>query len=171
MIGSLIGAGVGAVGSIFGGIASSKAAKKQNRLLNQQKNANQAWYERNYNQDYTQRADVQAMINKTREFAKDRYKRAEAMQAVTGATDESVAMQKEAGNEMIADVNTDIASQASQFKQNVDNQKLMMDNQITMQQAAIAGQQAQSGANLMSNGLTAGAGAMQSLSDSYKKKQ
>lgn len=169
MIGSIIGAGVGALSSIAGGIASSKAAKKQQKLIGEQKQANKAWYNRNYNQDYTQRSDVQALLKKTRDYANERYKRAEASAAVTGATDESVAMEKAQANDTVSDTMTNIASQASQFKQNVDAQKLQMDNQLTQQQMGMAQQQAQSGANLISNGLTSASGILGSLSDANKK--
>ncbi|MEG0993806.1 MAG: hypothetical protein RSE51_08165 [Bacteroidales bacterium] len=169
MISTLIGAGMGAVGGIAGGIASARAANEQKKIIAKQKQNNQAWYDRNYNADYTQRADVQALLTKTKEYAKDRYKTAQASQAVTGATDESLAMDKAQANDVVSDTMTNVAAQASQFKQGVDAQKVAMDNNIFQQEAGMAMQKAQSGANLMSNSLTAAGGVFGSLSDANKK--
>lgn len=44
MLGSIIGAGVGAAASIFGGISASKAIKKMKANLEEQRKKNQNWY-------------------------------------------------------------------------------------------------------------------------------
>lgn len=46
----LIGSAIGAVGSIFGGIKASKAMKKAKRNVEAQRQKNQDWYDRRYNE-------------------------------------------------------------------------------------------------------------------------
>ena len=58
MIGSIIGAGMSAAGSIFGGIKAAKAMNQVRDNLEQRKSQNQAWFDKNYYQDATQRADA-----------------------------------------------------------------------------------------------------------------
>lgn len=98
MIGSLIGAGISAAGSIFGGIKASQAMKKVKANLKEQRQQNQDWYNRRYNEDATQRADAQAILAKTQESIRDRNKQAAAAQAVAAGTEESVAAAKAATN-------------------------------------------------------------------------
>lgn len=66
MLGSIIGAGVGAAASIFGGISASKAIKKMKANLEAQRKKNQDWYDQRYNEDATQRADAQRILTKQR---------------------------------------------------------------------------------------------------------
>ena len=101
MIGSLVGAGLSAVGSIFGGISASKAMKKVKKNLQQQKQANQDWYDRRYNEDATQRADAQRILTKTEESIRNRNRQAAGAQAVMGGTEESVAAAKAANNQAL----------------------------------------------------------------------
>ena len=72
MIGSLVGAGLSAVGGVFGGISASKAMKRVKNNLQQQKQANQDWYNRRYNEDATQRADAQRILAKTEDSIRNR---------------------------------------------------------------------------------------------------
>lgn len=102
MIGSLVGAGLSAVGSIFGGISASKAMKKVKKNLQAQKQANQDWYDRRYNEDATQRADAQRILTKTEESIRNRNQQAAGAQAVMGGTEESVAAAKAANNQALA---------------------------------------------------------------------
>ena len=49
----------------------------------------------------------------------ERYNRTQGSAAVTGATDESVAQQKAANNQVIADVTSNIAERADAYKEQV----------------------------------------------------
>ena len=70
----LIGSAIGAAGSIFGGIKASKAMKKAKRNVEAQRQKNQDWYDRRYNEDATQRADAQRILTQTEESIKQRNK-------------------------------------------------------------------------------------------------
>ena len=116
----LIGSAIGAVGSIFGGIKASKAMKKAKRNVEAQRQKNQDWYDRRYNEDATQRADAQRILTQTEESIKQRNKAAAGSAAVMGGTDESVAAAKEANNKALADATSQIAADAEARKDNIE---------------------------------------------------
>ncbi len=133
MIGSLIGAGIGAVGSIFGGMAASKAMRNVKSNLENQRQSNQDWYNRRYNEDATQRADAQAMITKTNEEFKARNKAAAGAQAVMGGTEESVAATKAANAQAMANATAQIAANADRRKDAIEQQYHSKDEALQQQ--------------------------------------
>ena len=130
MIGSLVGAGLSAVGSIFGGISASKAMKKVKKNLQAQKQANQDWYDRRYNEDATQRADAQRTLTKREESIKNRNRQAAGAQAVMGGTEESVAAAKAANNQALADATSQIAVNAEARKDQIEQTYQQKDAKI-----------------------------------------
>ena len=78
----LIGSAIGAAGSIFGGISASKAMKKIKSNVEAQRQKNQNWYDRRYNEDYTQRADAQRILTQTEESIKNRNRQAAVNNAI-----------------------------------------------------------------------------------------
>ena len=136
----LIGSAIGAAGSIFGGIKASKAMKKIKSNVEAQRQKNQNWYDRRYNEDYTQRADAQRILTQTEESIKNRNKQAAGIQAVMGGTDESVAATKEANSKALADATSQIAAQAEATYMQYDNAFVEQLNQLEKGKAeAIAG--------------------------------
>lgn len=119
LLGGIIG-GVASIGAgIASGIAGRKAAKRNERILNRAQDRAQDWYDQEYYSDFTQRSDAQAALNSARKILDDRYNRTQGSAAVTGATDESVAQQKAANNQVIADVTSNIAERADAYKEQV----------------------------------------------------
>lgn len=134
MIGSLVSAGLSAVGSIFGGISASKAMKKVKKNLQERKQENEAWYDRRYNEDATQRADAQRILTKTEEMIRNRNRQAAGAQAVTGGTEEGVAAAKAANNEAMADAASRIAvageSRKDQIEQTYQQRDARLDDAL-----------------------------------------
>lgn len=130
MIESLVGAGLSAVGSIFGGISASKAMKKVKKNLQAQKQANQDWYDRRYNEDATQRADAQRIFTKTEESIRNRNRQAAGAQAVMGGTEESVAAAKAANNQALTDATSQIAVNAEARKDQIEQTYQQRDAQM-----------------------------------------
>lgn len=130
MIGSLVGLGLSAVGSIFGGTSASKAMKQVKKNLQAQKQANQDWYDRRYNEDATQRADAQRILTMTEESIKNRNRQAAGAQAVMGGTEESVAAAKAANNQALADAASQIAVNAEARKDQIEQTYQQKDAQI-----------------------------------------
>lgn len=124
ILGGAIGAGMSAVGSIFGGMAASKAMKNVKKNLKAQVAANKDWYNRRYNEDATQRADAQAMITRTEDAIRNRNRQAAGVQAVMGGTDESVAAEKAANNEALAETMTGIVVNGERRKDAIESQYL-----------------------------------------------
>ncbi len=134
MIGSIIGAGIQSIGAIAGGIASSVAARKANKQIEEQREKNQNWYDRRYNEDSTQRVDAQRILNETEERIKARNKAAAGAAAVAGGTEESVAANKAANNEALADATAQIAAQGEARKDAIEATYLQNDNAFNQQQ-------------------------------------
>lgn len=121
-LGSAIGMGMQAVGSVFGGIAASKAMKNVKNNLNKQREDNRNWYDRRYNEDSTQRADAQAVIEQTRKSILERNRQAAGSQAVMGGTEESVAAAKASNNEALSNAMSTIAVNADRRKDMIEQQ-------------------------------------------------
>lgn len=130
IIGSIIGGVAGIGGAIAGGIAGRKAAKKNERILNEMDAESQNWYDQEYNSDYTQRADAQAALTAARNILDTKYKQAEGAAAVTGATEESLARQKESANATLGDITSNIAAQADAYKEQVRSDYVNQQNAI-----------------------------------------
>lgn len=133
MVGSIIGAGIGALGSIFGGLSASSAIKQRRDGVLRLQQENKDWFDRRYNEDALQRADALALLERTKEAVRNRNQRAAGVQAVMGGTDESVAHEREAGNKAIADVTTNIAAEGARRKDQIEAQ-------YRAQDAALQGQ-------------------------------
>ena len=133
----LIGSAIGAAGSIFGGIKASKAMKISKLNVESQRQKNQDWYDRRYNEDATQRADAQRILTQTEESIKQRNKAAAGSAAVMGGTDESVAAAKEANNKALADATSQIAADAEARKDNIEATYMQNDNAFVEQLNAI----------------------------------
>lgn len=128
-------AALGIGSAIFGGSKASKAAKQANALLDKRIQENQAWYDRRYNEDYSQTAEAQNLLNYAREQADKQYRRAEGAAAVAGASDESVAQAKANANDMLAQTASNIAAQGTARKDAVEQQYMNTKNALTQQQS------------------------------------
>lgn len=124
MIGSIVGAGIGAAGSILGGISASKAMRRMRESLERQQRENQDWYDRRYNEYATQRADAQRLLTMTEDDIRKRNRAAAGTAAVMGGTEEATAAAKEANNKALADATAGIAAAADQRKDAIENQYL-----------------------------------------------
>lgn len=156
MIGSIIG-GVASLGSaIYGTIASAKKNNEARSIIREQQAANKEWYTKKLAEDYTQRTDAQAVINKQRDLLNQQYGNAKATSIVTGGTDEALAMQKAAANKSVSDTMTNIASQASEYKESLERGMLQSDNAAAQQQAASLQQEGDAIAKAASAAANAG---------------
>lgn len=153
MIGAIIGAVGGLASGIAGGIKSAKAAKQQQELINEQARKNDAWYNRNYYQNYLDSAEAQAAMKRVENTLKKQNQEARATAVITGATPEAAVAQQQANNEILDNVATDLAAQGTARKANVDainqqNENNIMNMRIAQNQATERGN-----AQLMDNGL------------------
>lgn len=156
-LGSAIAGGVTALGSaIYGAVTSAKANKKARELISQQRADNKDWYNRKMAEDYTQRSDAQAVLSKQRELLNERYRQAQATNVVAGGTDESLALQQQAANKAMAQTMSDIAANASAYKDSVEQSYRNQDAALNQQQIANYSQQAQAAAAAAGQAVGAG---------------
>lgn len=164
MIGSLIGAGIGAVGSIFGGLSASAAMRRAKQSVERRKAANRAWYDRNYNEDVTQRADAQRVLNETDRRMRERSREAAGVQAVTGGTEESVAAQKAADAQAVADAASRIAAQGEARRDDVERRYKATDEGLSEELEQIERNKAAAVSGAIGGVAQAGAGIADALS-------
>lgn len=129
----LLGSSLGAVGGIFGGISASKAMKRMKSSVEAQRQKNQDWYDRTYNEDATQRADAQRILAQTEESIKNRNRQAAGTAAVMGGTEESVAAAKAANNKALADATSQIAASAGARKDSIEQTYMQKDDAFANQ--------------------------------------
>ena len=143
LIGGIVGGVGSAVAGIVGGNATRKAARRNEKLLKEQEEQAKAWYDKQYNANYLDRSDARAAINQARELLNERYRAAEGAAAVAGGTAESVAQQKAAANETLADVTGNIAASADAYKDQVRANYEAQQDAITSKKMDINNQRAQ----------------------------
>ena len=177
MIGTAIGAGLSAFGSIFGGIKRARAAKKAKRMLERQKAENKSWFDRAYNNDPTARASTQQALTNAREMLAQRSRQEAGRNAVTGASNESVAAQQQQANKAVADAVGQVAASADAQKEAANNSYREMQANTTQQLAAQEQQRANNIAQATQGVLAAAASASSglesvegSVGDKLKKK-
>lgn len=128
-------AGASVASSIFGGSKASKSAKKANALIDSSRAANQAWYNKRYNEDYSQTAEAQNAMNYAKQTLDDEYQKIAATSAVSGATGTAQAQQKAQANKALAEAASGIAASGSAYKSSVESQYLQNDNAFAQQQS------------------------------------
>lgn len=167
MIGAILGAVGGLASGIFGGIKSAKAAREQQRLINEQESKNNAWYNRNYYQNYMESAEAQAAMKRVENTLKKQNQEARATAAVMGSTPEAAVAQQQANNEILDNTATGLAAQATHRKMQVDAANQQNQNAILNARLGQSQMNEQGGAQLMSNGL----GLIGSAFSMYDKKK
>lgn len=142
--------------SIIGGVQAKKAAEKANKELANQRQKNEDWYRRRYNEDYTQSAEAQAAMTKARELAREQMASARGAAAVMGGTEAGVAAQQQAANNMLADTMSGIAQSATARKDAVESQYLQNEAALSQQQQNVYNQQAANSTAAANQGMAAG---------------
>lgn len=102
-------------------------------MIQNQRAENKKWYDQKMAEDYMQRSDVQNVLRKQRELLKEQYQRARATNIVAGGTDESLALQQQAANEVMGDTMANIAANASAYKDSVEDQYRAQDAALNQQ--------------------------------------
>ena len=168
MIGSIIGGAMKLGGSIFGGIKASREAKKQQKMLDAQKAENQAWYNRRYNEDGTQRADAQRLLTNTQDLLRRQTMAAQGANAVTGASTEAVAAQKAANNQALAEATSTIAAASDARKDNIEQQYQANNNALADKQMQIS-RQKQNAITQAVQGVAGAADSIGGINDRFDK--
>lgn len=134
-------------GSIFGAAKSSSAERAARRREASAHAKNEAYYKRQYNEDYADSGAGQALMRSAREYADRSWKRAQGAAAVGGGTEAGSAMAKESGNRVVSDTAGGLASRDVQRK---DSALRGLVGEETRHAGEEAGAMRQQGANIAS---------------------
>lgn len=137
MVGKLIGKAAQVGSSIYGAIKSSQAYNRAEAMIQNQRDENRQWYDQKMAEDYMQRSDVQNVLRKQRELLQEQYKRARATNIVAGGTDESLALQQQAANDAMGDTMANIAANAVDYKEGIEQQYRAQDAALNQQQIGV----------------------------------
>ncbi len=169
---SVIGIGsavLGGVATLYGAYKDAKSAKEQEKELARQRAANEAWYNRNYYQDYLNTVEAQNALKRVRNAWEERTREARARQAITGGTPEQAQAVAEAGGEAMGETVGNLAAQGQQNKAAIDAQKLAMDTNLSQQAAQIAENRQAAAQQLMAGGASMITSGLQSLGGKANK--
>lgn len=154
-VATAIGAALAVGSSLWGGAKASDAAKKANKMIASEKANDNAWYRRRYNQRFADTAAGQEYRRQAMEVAGKIWKRADGARRVAGATDESAALAKEAGNKIVGDTIGGMAARDTQRQDAVDAQHRSIQHQLTQQQIGVEQQRAAQITNAAQNASNA----------------
>lgn len=153
---------MGLASSLYGGWKASEAMRGVKSNLEKQKRENQNWYDRRYNEDTTQRADAQRVLNETARRIKERNRAAQGAQAVAGGTEESVATTKAANAEAMSEAASRIAAAGENRKDEIEQQyqktRAGLDNQLNSLEAQRAAALTKAAQGAASAAATMGSG-------------
>lgn len=172
---TIIASALGLAGNLYGGYKASQAMKQAHdktlQNLEDRKRENQSWYDRTYNEDATQRADAQRILNITAENIKRRNKAAAGTAAVMGGTEESLAATKQANAEALADAASRIAVAGDARREKIEDdyrsQKNSIDDAINSLETGYATNMAQN-ISQAAGGAASAAGNLASVFDWQK---
>lgn len=171
IVSAALGGATSLASTILGQVASNRYNKQAQAEIDARKKENKQWYDQKMNEDYLMRSDVQNVLRKQRELLDEQYQRARATNIVAGGTDESLALQQQAANKVLGDTMADIASNASTYKDNVEQQYRAQQDSLSQQQQQIYNNQANQVSQAASQGVKAGAGLLQSGLEGIMKKE
>lgn len=165
--------GLAVAGGLFSALSgkreAEKAAREQREQLAQQRARNEAWYNRNYYQDYLNSVEAQNAIKRVRDAWAERTQEARARQAITGGTPEQAMAIAESGGKAMSETVAGLAAQGASMKREIDAQKQQMDAGVMRGQTAIANAEQRAGMNLTENGMGLFASGLESVFDVPKK--
>lgn len=173
-----VGLGISAASSIgnaiFGGISANKQKREQLKAIRKQQQENRNWYNRRYNEDATQRADVQRMLSRTNEAIASRNRAAAGKQRVIGGTDASLASTQQANAAAVGNALSTVAANAEARKDNIEAQyrerKADLDAQEDAVKANAAAVQRANTAQAASMAVNIGAGILANSGETGTKK-
>lgn len=143
MVGQLLGAAAQVGASIFGGIESSEAGNRAKALIQNQRTGGQRWYDQKMAEDYMQRSDIQNALRTQKELLNEQYRKARATNVVAGGTDESLALQQQAANDVMGDTMSNMAANASDYYDSIESQHRAQDAALNQQLVGIEQNQAE----------------------------
>ena len=163
--GAAAGAALQVLGGIASGIAASKEAKRRNKELARLKMDNENWFNREYSEDVTARADAQRAITHAEEVLRNRNAAAAGTAAVMGGSNEAVVAAQDSGNRALAEVASRIAAAGEERKAQAEREYREQKSLLAGQELEMAGQRNQARAQAMQGVFSAAGNIASSLDD------
>lgn len=151
---AIAGLASGLLSTGYGVYKEYKAAKEREQAQADQRARNEAWYNRNYYQDYLNTVEAQNALKHYKDAWAERTKEARARQAISGGTPEQAQAVAEAGGEALGNLMGNLAAQGADNKRRADEMKLQMDADLYRQKVADAEAKMAAGATLRENGMS-----------------
>ena len=119
LIGGIAGGLTSAIGGIFAGSALNEGFKKQQEMYEQRLTDVKAHRDKLYYQDPTQSAENQAAVTQAQQLLNQQTQQAKNTNIVSGGTDESVALQKQAAAATVGNMMQQQAVQGASKKEGI----------------------------------------------------
>ena len=159
---------------LLGFLTGSGAYNKNIRDLKSAKDEARSMYSKQMNEDYSQSAAAQSALSNARKVLEERYNQTAGAAAVGGATDESVALQKQANNQTMAQTASSIAAQGTANRnagmQGFLNATQQYNNAIIGQRQARAQAETAAAEGIINNMMLGGSGIWQASIEANAKK-
>lgn len=155
----LIGSIIGGAASLAGGLFAAKRAGEADALYNDRLRQIREHRDAIYYRDPTQTAGNQAAVSQAKDLMVEEGKRAAGAAAVAGGTDESVALAKKQGSQVVGNMLQQQSVQGEQQREEAWNNADAQMNDFTKYRAAAKQAQAQQIAQA-AGGLAGAAGSL-----------
>lgn len=142
-------AGLG--GQVFSHLLGARQNRNTQNLLNKQREENEAFYNRNVNQDFLNTNAVKGMFEQLRKNVLDANRVTESKAVVTGATPEAEIAAKSRTQENYNDAVNQLAQQGTAYQQNQEAIYRGEKARLTDQQIGLNTQRANSASNVAGN--------------------
>lgn len=142
-------AGLG--GQVFSHLLGARQNRNAQNLLNKQREENEAFYNRNVNQDFLNTNAVKGMFEQLRKNVLDANRVTESKAVVTGATPEAEIAAKSRTQENYNDAVNQLAQQGTAYQQNQEAIFRGEKARLTDQQIALHQQKAENASNVAAN--------------------
>lgn len=163
---AIAGLASGLLSTGYGAYKEHKAVKEREQAQADHRARNEAWYRRNYYEDYLNTVGAQNAMKAYREAWEERTREARARQAITGGTPEQAQAVAEAGGEAMGNLVSNLAAQGADNKRRADEIKLQMDADMYKQDVADAEAKMAAGATLRENGMSLVSNSLQAFGSS-----
>jgi|ERR1035437_414837 hypothetical protein len=137
----------------FGMNAEANARQQQQQQQQQWNSENETLYNKDYYSDYTKRADAANVIKQMRDEMKKQTSVDNQTAVVTGETPEAQIAKKDSRNKSMSNLFGNLAAQGQQYKDRAENRYLARKSQLEGMAYDTTAQQAESGNNLLYNGI------------------
>lgn len=150
----LLSAGLGLASSIYGGIKSAQANKEFENQINQQQSQADTFFNNRVNRDFMETNAAKSVVEQLRKRYLAQAKEIDSQTAANGGTAEANIAAKGQVNENYNDVMSNVASQATGYQENAENNYQNQISDIARQRMMLSEKKNQDATNLMAAGAS-----------------